>query len=268
MNLKIYAVGSSDGISHEIEDSLNFILDSQLPVLRIRTLEIVDHTDGDLYVCNPSQHEPLLRYVPDDRIILLNITPTPQFYLQISALPAWSTVLLVNSQQPYIQKLIRSCEEMGIKNLNYVPLPYMEMPEEEVCRLLREARYIAGVDRLLYEDILGNPRFRECLRPDAELIGAKRVAALPSIFHLISRVNELIRQRAEEELLDIRREILDGSGEGLYLSYGTIDRKLAELRQLLRRADEMDDNIEKISIRQLTQPPLFPSGVGLPGGIR
>ncbi len=258
MNLKIYAVGSSSGISHEIEDSLNFIFDDQLPVVQIKTEEIADHTDGDLYVCNPSQHEPLLRYVPDNQIVLLNITPTPQFYLQIASLPKGSTVHLVNSQLPYLQKLIRSCEEMGIESLRFVPVPYMELPEEEVCRLLGEARYIAGVDRLLYEDIRRNPRYRKCIRPDAKFIGARRIPALTSIFHLVSRVNDIIRQKAAEELDTIRGQLMEGSGERLYQTYRKLDRELTDLTRLLRDANEKDDRLEKLAIRQLSRPSLFP----------
>ena len=255
MNLKVYAVGSSRSIGREIEESANQIFDRKIPIERIQTREVAYHTDGDIYICNPSQQEALREYVDDEKIVLLNIAPTPQFYLRIAAIPAGSAVHIVNSQSNYIRKLIDYCRNMGIENLDFIPIPYQELDEAEVCRLLGEAHYLAGVDRLLNEDILGNEKFAACLRSDVTVIGAKRTAALPSIYHAVRTVNDLIFRRIIEDLESLQQQARGSTGEMLYLNYPEINEKLSEIRELVSRSGGRDTRFVMLALRQLTIKP-------------
>ncbi len=258
MNIKIYAVGSSGSIGHEIEDSLNSIFTDKIPIKRFKTQEIITHTDGDLYVCNSSQYAALLNYVPAEKILLLNISPTPQFYLKMATIPAGSDVYIVNSQLPFIEQLISSCRDMGVDSLNFIPVPYMEMDISTVCNLLKDAKYIAGVDRLLNDDILSNDIIRPYLRPDVTWLGAKRIAAPSSIFAVINRVNQIIREKATTELNELKMVLEDGPGDMLYQVYYDFRNELGELKNTLVYANSRDSRIEQIAINQFSQQPFIP----------
>lgn len=187
-DFKIIAVGSNEVLAKEIADAVTLILGERILIDTCLAENLKTDLAGDLFVCNRSQVNTLLKIIPVDKIIILNLTPTTQFFVDMAKIPEGETVHVFNNRLPYALQLIDLCTEMHIKHVQFIPIAYEEMEESQITSLLGEARYIVGVDKLLGEEVLFSDKYKDCLRTDITVIGAKRVAAIQSACALVKWV--------------------------------------------------------------------------------
>ena len=89
-----------------------------------------------MYICNRSQYTTINQLIPKNKIVILDLTPTSRFYVSVAARPRGNDVYIFNNQQAYIETLIHDFKQMGIEGLNFIPLPYSELPQAEVFNML------------------------------------------------------------------------------------------------------------------------------------
>ncbi len=191
INVKIYAVGSNEILTLEIKQALNLLFENSIQISTCSEKYISVHLDGDLYICNKSQEKNLLNYVAKEKIMILNLMPVSQFFLKMASIPAGAQICVFNNKITYIETFINLCKEMGADQFQYIPIPYSQLPDNEIYKLLEKAEYIIGVD-ILINEILNNEKYKRYLNPGAIIIGAKRVASIQSSMAILARVNELI----------------------------------------------------------------------------
>jgi hypothetical protein len=184
-DFKLIAIGSNELLAKELADAIRLILGEHMQVTACLSKDLTKEVIGDLYVCNKSQVHTLLKLIPIEKILILNLTPTTQFFVDLTKVPAGEKVYIFNNRLEYARQLIELCMEMSIKQVRFVPIAYEEMDRNIVTSLLAEARYIVGVDRLLGKEVLFSDPYKEFLRPDLTVIGAKRVAAIQSACALV-----------------------------------------------------------------------------------
>ena len=194
MELKIYAVGSNHFLAEEIRNAVELILGKKIPLCPCLSNEIINCMDGQLYICNRSQYTAINQLIPKNKIVILDLTPTSRFYVSVAAIPRGNDVYIFNNQQAYIETLIHDFKQMGIEGLNFIPLPYSELPQAEVFNMLAKARYIVGVDYLMGENVLQSPPYLDHLHYNVKCISAKRVGSVSSACEIISRVNMFLYQ--------------------------------------------------------------------------
>lgn len=250
LDIKIYAVGSNVILTTEIKEALLLILEDLLPIDMFCSENVKDHLDGSLYVCNQSQYKNLISYIPKEKIVVLNLTPTSHFYVKISSIPENSTVYVFNNKKPYAETLIQNCINMGITALNFVPFPYSELSQEETISILKRAEYIIGVDKLLGNEVLLSEKYKQYLNPNVVLIGAKRVAAINSACEVVSHVNTLAYQFSSIRLKKILRSLkTDYENQSLYRHYTSLDKALSRIEKEFSIHNIADKNLKNAIMR-------------------
>lgn len=254
MDFKIYAVGSNSTLVKEIEDALLLILGDRFEIHGIYGSQVSQYLDGSLYVCNSTQMENLTPYISRDKIVLLNLTPTSQFYVQVSSIPAGSDVYVFNNYLPYIETLIDSCREVGINRVNFIPLPYGEISHEETIMKLNKAKYIIGVERLL-NDMLLSGEYSLALNKDVVMIGGRRVASVNSACEIISRVNKFLHKAITKRLTKMVN-VLSKSNDSqslikLYYSLDDILAKVDKMGEMNGQEGNGDDAIVRSALNQI-----------------
>ena len=248
-SLKIYAVGSNEVLTREISDALHHILENRVPILPCQVQEITEHPDGTFYVCNKSLEEKVRGHVPADRILVMNLTPSPQFYVKLAAVPQDSDVYVFNNKRDYIQTFIQSCMEVGLNKFHYIPLPYSELDPETVHSTLRRVHYIVGVDRLLKE-MLSSGSFRDALPPDAVLIGASRVSPVEFAVRLLTCINRAIHESVEKQAEIFLSFIRQTEDNGiLYEFYPDLLALGQKANDCLKKASSTDERIANTIVR-------------------
>ena len=254
MKLNIYAVGSNSFLAEEIRNAAQLILGPQIPLMTCISSEIINCLDGLLYICNQSQFQKIKSVVPREKIVVLDLMPTSQFYVKVAAIPAGSDVYVFNNKSSYIGTLIDSCRSMGITSVNFIPLPYSELAREEVFAMLKKARYIIGVDYLLNENVLLSPPYSECLHYNTQCIGARRVGSVSSACEIVTKVNRYLYQGISSKLTHIfeMMDQVENTGS-LFELYKT----LSFIYDGLKNNHDQSSSIEKSAINQIVPHNFF-----------
>lgn len=207
MGLRIVAAGSNMLIAEEVSNAVRVIVGDVAEITAVTTASLADDRLGDIFVCAVTQKEPLSRVVPLEKMVVLDLRPTSQFFMRVSRIPAGETVYIFNSNINYARLLKQSCDALRIKSVEFVPIAYEDMPGEEVIGKLRQARYIIGVGKLVEKEALLSDRYRQYLRPDVTIIGNTRVATMQSAFLLIQRVTEYFHTTASKQIAMLAAEM-------------------------------------------------------------
>lgn len=199
MNMNIAAVGSSPLIANEIRSAAQFIVGNKLPIATYSTYEIQADTLADLYICAQTQFKTLQKFIPENKIFVLDLTPTSKFFIEVSRIPSGETVYIFNNQLEYTTILSSYCESLGIENLIFVPIAFDEMPHDEIIKRLQSAKYIIGVDKFVGKNILLSDRYKSYLRPDIHIIAGTRIASVRSACGLLHGIAAHFHQWIDAE---------------------------------------------------------------------
>ncbi|MEN6567602.1 MAG: hypothetical protein ABFC57_15055 [Veillonellales bacterium] len=185
MNLKIAVVASGPLIAGEIMHIIKSIVSENIDVQTYLTYEIKDDSLADIYVCAQTQLQSLAAAVPRKKIVLLDLMPNSKFFISVARIPQNETIYIFNNHLEYALILGNYCKNIGITGVEFVPIAYRDMPQEEIQARLKQAKYIIGVDRFVGEGGLLSPNYRAYLRKDVTIIPATRAASIHSACVLI-----------------------------------------------------------------------------------
>lgn len=251
--MNIYAVGSNQTLTDEIVECLHYILGSSLKINACPHNLIEDCLDGDIYACNFSLESTLKKYIPEEKIIIVNMQPNFHFFAKIASIPKHSKIYVFNNQPDYIETLIMSCRSKGLVDYEYIPLPYDIMSIENIKQHLSEADYIIGVDKIIVSILFKKP-FYSCLKSTVMLIGAKRSASVESSALVLQKINEIAFQRMLRDL----QKITDlthfaQKSDSFYSVYEMLSPAFEDIRSALNRSINDTDESSKIIKSALTQ---------------
>ena len=133
-------------------------------------------------------------------MIVLDLQPTSQFFVEVARIPAGQDVYIFNSNSRYGERLVDSCRRVGIREVNFKLLGYEEITEEQTIAALRQAKYIIGIARQVGEKVLLSSRYAEFLQPDVHITGIYRVASMQSACMLIQWVASYFHQAVTRQV--------------------------------------------------------------------
>lgn len=258
--LRLAAVGSNTLVAHEVQGIIESVFGDAVIVAPVLTQELTDHSIAELFLCGPTQVDRLLRVIPAEKIIALNMMPTAQFWVKVARIPVGSQVIIFNNGSRFIQMLMDSCSALGIDGLEFIPVAYEEMSEDEVAGILKQARFIIGVDYLVGPQVLLAEKYAELLKTDVVVIGSKRMASVQSTCNLIQRVAIHFHSEISQKLAMLTR---GGAFSNNDIISDENDAKLAaELGPLIKESDSAVSTIRKALQRTIVSQ--ISPGVNMP----
>ncbi len=256
MRFVIYAVGSNDILSNEIQMALEQMLDGSLEIVKCTIAQVPEHLDGTLYICNESLKKNLQQIVSESQVCVLNLQPKSSFFMAISSIPHGSDIYIFNNKQGYCNTLAELCRAFGLVNYQFIPIAYEQMSREETESRLSKADYIIGVAEIL--DKLQSEPFKEHLKPQAHLIGAKRVPSVGTTNEIVTRLNQLIYHIISNQLHNLGDTVqLLRQQSQLYMYCEAISQAIDNIQITMREVisqlptDEKANLVTRVAINQL-----------------
>lgn len=207
MNFKIAVVASGPLIAGEIASIIQSIISESIVIQTYLTCEIKDSSIADIYVCAQTQIKLLSQVVPREKIVLLDLMPNSKFFISIARIPKNETIYIFNNHLEYATILSNYCINLGITNVEFVPIAYREIPLEDVLAQLQKAKYIIGVDRFVGEGGLLSPTYSTHLRKDVTIIPATRAASVHSACALIQCLADKFHRHIADFTNKIKAEL-------------------------------------------------------------
>lgn len=256
MRFVIYAVGSNEILSNEIQIALEQIFDGSLEIIKCTIAQVPEHLDGTLYICNESLKKNLQLIVGDSRVCVLNLQPKSSFFMAISSIPHGSDIYIFNNKQGYCNTLMQLCCAFGLVNYQFIPIAYEQMSDAEIEIRLSNANYIIGVAEIL-EKLQSDP-FKKHLNPQAHIIGAKRVPSVGTTNEIITRLNQLIYYTISNQLHNLGDTVhFLRQQSQLYMYCEAISQAIENIQMTMRDVisqlptDEKSNLVTRVAINQL-----------------
>lgn len=188
--IRISTVGSSEVVAIELLGALKGFLREGVFISRALTIhEISEHMISDLFICLPTRLEEAAQKIPRNKIIILELIPSSDFYAKVAQIPCNKAVAVFNNNTAQAEEIMHHCQKQGI-HLNFVYAPYEEVDEEQMAQVLMQADYIVGAETMVGESGILLKKYRKFIRAETQIIGAKRIATTNSIYNIMQWVAE------------------------------------------------------------------------------
>ena len=199
MYIKIAVIGANESNTEEIKQVVVSTIDAGGNV-EIISATIHDNyraiQDADMYVCLINRKEEMERAFGAHRVIALEFVPPTSYFLQLSKIPPGHTVAILNNSTAGTQVLVQRLQRYEINHVNFVVVPYEELPQEKVVETLSQVKYITGGIAYVGEGSTLYTKYSEVLRDDTVVIvSPPRIATSASLSYLAREYAALCYQR-------------------------------------------------------------------------
>ncbi|MGI6553617.1 MAG: hypothetical protein ACOX37_11655 [Bacillota bacterium] len=131
------------------------------------------------------------------------------FYVAIAKIPANEDVIVFNNNTAQGQKIVEYCRENNVDHVNYIVVPYNEIPQQQVIESLSTAKYIIGADTIVGPGGHLMNKYASYLPKDVTIIPANRVATFESTKALMKAVYQVNYEHFASETREISQHLND-----------------------------------------------------------
>lgn len=162
--------------------------------------DLNNDAEFDLFLCQPTRIDEVATKVPREKIVTLELAPPAAFYVKLSKIPEGETIYIFNNNTIQAEQTASYCRENGLEHHQFVYIAYNELNEQEVAARLANAKYIAGNAKMVGADSVLQSQYRQYVRKDAEIIGARRVATIQSVCAVMHWVSLFTYRKLSSEI--------------------------------------------------------------------
>lgn len=208
---QLNAAAGTIAVAEEIGNAIKQIFKNNFTYRYSLASNIVD-TKADLYICFANRVAELAQYISKDKIIGIEMIPTPQFFIDIATLPPEEQRWVFCNTRRSAQTIINYCSDNGlpIDRFNYAT--YEDTPEDELASCLRQAEFIVGVTPIVSPGQILYKKYGKYLQPKVRIIPVDRILSPKSI----ALINDWLEERRLEYFVELNYENTHDSLTGLY----------------------------------------------------
>ena len=205
-NIRLATVGSSQLVAEELLEAMRLFMSPRTSkAYEISTM--TNHDWADLFVCLPTRVDEASQKIPRNKIVSLELVPDPRFFVQIALIPSGETVHIFNNNTAQAAKLAEYCHEQGIRHVQFEYIPYAELTEQEVIKLLSTASYIGGAEKIVGTGGILQTKYKRYLPGTAKIIAGRRVATSASVIDIIQWITLFEHKQLSAEVAHISHSL-------------------------------------------------------------
>ncbi|MDD4601146.1 hypothetical protein SDC9_13746 [bioreactor metagenome] len=249
MNFRIATVGSTKTVAKELAQAFTHLFSNHhLNITSYAVKEITTSDLADLYLCLPTRVEETARKVSRAKIVALELTPPPQFYVQVAQIPHGESVVIFNNNVAQADKIASYCKENGITYVDYIYAPYNEKTEDEIAQILKASRYIIGSETIVGPGGTLELNYKKHIPQGAKIIGAQRIATIESVCEIMTWITSYNFKQLSSETATISQSLSTNLQEILTAN----DQVLAAIdkttNSLATTSGLLDNGIQKVNL--------------------
>lgn len=177
----------------------------------------IEKIDADLFLCFTSRVSELAKLVPVEKVLGIEMIPSPQFCVQMATLQSDEKRWIFCNSRISAGVIVDYCSKNGmpVDRFDYAT---EDIAEPELIAILRNAKIIVGVAPLVSPGKIFHQRYGQYLRADCKIFAIDRILTPDSIaalnqwlnrWHIDHKERAKLRekdiQRLEQEIAESRR---------------------------------------------------------------
>lgn len=207
--IRLVTVGSTETVAQELLAVVREMFPHEIISSAMALKAVPDHSIADLFVALPTRVAEAAQKIPGEKIVSLELLPDSSFYVAIAKIPAHEDVIVFNNNTAQGQKIVEYCRENNVDHVNYIVVPYQEIPQQQVIEHLSTAKYIIGANTIVGPGGYLMEKFASYLPKEVTIIPAKRVATFESTKELMKAVYRVNYELFSSETREISQQLND-----------------------------------------------------------
>lgn len=255
--LKIAAIGGNQSIADELLTAIHLVLGPTISCQAIVQNQLRNPDIADLFVCLPTRINELATIVPRERIVGLELMPSPSFFVKIAQIPANETVYIFENNRRGAQTLADNCSSQGIAHINFDFIAYEEMAHPEVITRIESAKYIAGSETMFQVHGDLHNKYSRNLNKQTKIVGAHRIPTLHSGTDLMQWITLFHHKKLANEVAELTQSLscqlqqitatTNSVSASIEANSSTLDKLNATMVQETSRLEQVIDISQKLS---------------------
>ena len=206
--IRLVTVGSTETVAQELLAVVREMFPHEIISSAMALKAVPDHSIADLFVALPTRVAEAAQKIPGEKIVSLELLPDSSFYVAIAKIPAHEDVIVFNNNTAQGQKIVEYCRENNVDHVNYIVVPYQEIPQQQVIEHLSTANTLSGQNYRVIGGYLME-KFASYLPKEVTIIPAKRVATFESTKELMKAVYRVNYELFSSETREISQQLND-----------------------------------------------------------
>jgi len=192
--IKVVTLGSNQSVADELSNAANLLLGDYhgVEVKGISSNEIsLNSGMADLFLCLPPRFDIEAKKVGKEKLLAFDLTPPPEFFFQISKLPEAVRVGIFTTTMGNVNAFLKNFQQLGINHLEFVPLPFNELDENEIKNRIQSLDCILGASSFVEPTATLYKQFSSALKANVTVFSTKRIATVSSVCALMRAISRV-----------------------------------------------------------------------------
>lgn len=186
--VKIAVVAGSLAVAEELLSSIQQIFGDSIIGTPYSFGDQISEQSADLFICFISRKPELVKSIPLNKVIGVEMIPSPKCCVKLATLPSNETRWVFCNSRRSAKVIVDFCCETGLSTDRFDYATFEDIPEQELLSILGQAKYIVGVSSLVSPDKILYQRYAQYLRPDCEVIAVNRILSPTSVAAINQRL--------------------------------------------------------------------------------
>lgn len=207
---KITVIAGTTQVAEEVLSAIRTFYGEYFIGTARRFADSFDSGEAELFICFNSRLSELRERVAPEKLLGIDMVPTPEFTLELARIPKEETVRVFCNSRKSAQVIIDYCVSLGLTDriFKFATSDYTD--PAELAAVLQQARCILGVSTLVGEGGLLRAKYAEHLNSDCRIIPVKRIlstASLAALNRWILDINMALEREVEKKSTGLEKAL-------------------------------------------------------------
>lgn len=143
--IKISTIGSSLPVAIELFQVIDEYFNEKVEMCKKYDIrQLSGHFPEDLFVVLPTRVQQASQYVPQEKVLGIELIPESQLYVDVAKIPKGTSVGIFNNNSAQGNQIVTYLHSYGLEQFNYIVIPFDELTEIEVIERVGQAEVLVG----------------------------------------------------------------------------------------------------------------------------
>lgn len=239
--MKISTIGSSLPVANELFRVTELFFSEKVKMCHkydIRNLP--NPLPEDLFVVLPTRVEQACQFVPQQKVLGIELIPEPQLYVDVAKIQEGKSVCIFNNNSAQGNQIASYLHSYGLNEFDYTVIPFDELTENEVKDKVHHADVLIGMYGFVGPNEVLYKKYREALRPECKIIPFNRTITPQGIMDIMERITRFNYQSMAKEaqetstILNSRMQEVMAASESISHSMGLTGNSVEETKHMIK----------------------------------
>ncbi len=187
-DIKVMTVAGDQLVADEVVGIVRQVLGESISVQGCPLGKLAGPDAADLFVCVSQRRGELAKFIPEEKLVGIDLFPYTHYFIELAKLPREQTVHIFGNTAQFTKMVADQCTTNGIDHLRFEHIPFEEIADGEIADLLGKAEIIIGPVTLVGERGALQQKYRQHMNPACRIIAAQRMIEIRSACELMKWV--------------------------------------------------------------------------------